>query len=146
MESSKRSKMNEFHIPIIEDYDLYEVGSLEIINQYSNRKLAPNIDRGGNVHLNILEPGACAGNHFHKVVKEFFINTGPEKLLLHLKNLKSGSVTTIEMTPVSDKEVRAYRAKHNVPHMIENSGNNRIILIIVVDKDNPSDTYKFDVL
>jgi oxalate decarboxylase/phosphoglucose isomerase-like protein (cupin superfamily) len=138
--------MKKFQIPIIDDFKLYEVGRLELVGQNGDRKFAPNIDNGGNVHLNILEPGARSGNHYHKVVQEFFVNAGPEKLLLHLLDPASGRIETIEMLPISLTDAKAYRPKHKIPHMVENSSNMPLTLIIIVDRDNPDDTYRFDVL
>ena len=124
---------------IIEDHLLYEVSSLDLVGTHRDRRLAPNIDQGGNVHLNILEPGARAGDHFHEHVEEFFINPGPGRLVLHLRDPGSGSVEKVELSPVSMREARAYRAKLGVPHMIENPNSHRAVLIIVVDKDDPRD-------
>lgn len=124
---------------IITDHALYQVASLELQGCHTDRKFVANIDRGGNVHLNILGPGARAGNHYHERIEEFFINPGPGKLLLHVKDSLSGRIETLEMTPISRDEVRAYRPKLGVSHVVENPGPERITLIIVVDKDDPSD-------
>lgn len=124
---------------VIEDHLLYEVSSLALVGRHRDRSLAPNIDQGGNVHLNILEPGARAGNHYHVHLHELFINPGPGKLLLHLRDPQNGSVETVELSPLSLTQARAYRAKLGVPHMVENPNPYRATLIIVVDRDDPND-------
>ncbi|MBW7991825.1 MAG: hypothetical protein FVQ84_17655 [Planctomycetes bacterium] len=141
MRDAERSKSSTFGIPIKEKHELYEIGTLALVGTHSDHKLAPNIDQGGNVHLNVLEPGAKAGNHYHKKVQEFFINPGPGELLLHLKNVNSNLVETVNMLPASLSEIKAYHPRLGVPHIIENRGTHQNTLIIVVDKDNPSDVY-----
>ena len=124
---------------LVEDHLLYEVRSLLLVGTHQDRRLAPNIDQGGNVHLNILEPGARAGNHYHEHVEEFFVNPGPGALLLHLRDPGSGSVEKVELQPVCRTEVRAYRAKLGITHMVENPNPHTACLIILVDRDDPSD-------
>jgi len=133
--------MNKFGINITEQYELYEVGSLMLVGNHSDRRLAPNIDHGGNVHLNILEPIARAGNHYHLKVQEFLVNPGPVMLLLHLKHPQKDTVETVEMIPASLNEIKAYHPKLGVSHIIENVSAHRAAFIIIVDKDNPDDVY-----
>jgi len=116
-----------------------------LVGTRTDRRLAPNIDHGGNVHLNVLEPGARAGNHFHREMEEFFVNPGPGSLLMHVRHPGSGAVEVIEMLPASRSEIRAYRAKLGVPHIVENPGPHRIALIIIVDRDNPEDIHPAEV-
>jgi hypothetical protein len=137
--------MNNLSISIIEENDIYEIGTLSLVGDHTDRKLAPNIEHGGNVHLNVLEPGARAGNHYHEKVQEFFINPGPGTLLLHLKNTRTGLVEIIEMLPASLSEIRAYHPKLGIPHLIENTSIHRATLIIVVDKDDPADVRSANV-
>lgn len=137
--------MRKLGIKITEKYELYEVGSLTLIGNHSDRRFAPNIDHGGNVHLNILESGACAGNHYHMEVEEFFINPGPDRLLLHLKHPQRNTVEVVEMSPASLIEIKAYHPKVGIPHMIENKSNHRAAFIILVNKDNPEDVFPQNV-
>jgi uncharacterized cupin superfamily protein len=126
-------------IAVVEDRALYQVGELELIGKHENRKLAPNIDHGGNVHLNILDPGARAGNHYHETLEEFFVNTGPGPLILHLRHRDGDEVEVVEMSPVSKCRAPAYRAKLCVSHIVENPNPQQVVLVIVVDRDNPDD-------
>ena len=147
--------MGEYGIQNIRDCGLYEVGSLVLLGPKKNRVLAANISQPGtggqrisdkrvkgepgDVHLNVLDPHACAGDHLHNEVIEFFINAGQSPLILHLKDRKKGSVEKIEMPPPSKEKIYAFRAKHGVPHLIENPNLVPITLIIIVDRDCPED-------
>jgi oxalate decarboxylase/phosphoglucose isomerase-like protein (cupin superfamily) len=125
--------------------DLCEIAELVLVGNHADRKLAPNIDNGGNVHLNVLEPGSCAGNHYHLKVQEFFINPGPGRLLLHMRHPRLSSVEIVEISPASLSEVKAYHVKLGIPHMVENPERHRATLVIVVDRDDPSDVYPASV-
>ena len=130
---------------IVEDRGLYEVASLPLVGTHRDRRLAPNIEQGGHVHLNILEPGARAGNHYHEHVEEFFINPGPATLVLHLRDTQSGNVQSVVLPAASTAEVRAFRAKLGVTHMVENPNGYQAALIIVVDRDDPADVVPAEV-
>ena len=131
--------MSKFLLKIIKETDLYEVASIALVGNHSDRKFAPNINHGGSVHLNILEPSAQAGNHYHQRIKEFFINPGPGKLVLHLKHPTTDNIEVVDILPASHAVVMAYRAKLGVSHMVENPGPERVTLIIIVDEDDPTD-------
>jgi oxalate decarboxylase/phosphoglucose isomerase-like protein (cupin superfamily) len=131
--------MTELKIRIVEDHELYQIGVLELLGSHPDRRLAPSIDHGGAVHLNIMQPGARSGNHYHRELQEFFINPGPASLVLHLRNPKTGEVITLDIPPASTEDVRAYRAKTGVPHIVENNASHTMTVIIVVDEDRPED-------
>ena len=120
-------------------HKLYEVVSLPLLGTHEDRRFVPSIDRGGQVHLNVLQPGACAGNHYHERVRELFINPGPGELLLHLRDPRTGRTQRVVLPPASLSHVMACGAKLGVPHMLENPNPHTVALIIVVDQDDPTD-------
>ena len=136
-------RLNGFH-PMPPDHDLYTIHSLDLGEPRPDRRFAPNINRffehlKGDVHLNVLGPGARAGNHFHRQVRELFINTGPEPLILHLQDASSGRTVTIPMRAPSLDRILAYQVERGVVHSVENPGDSTVTLLVVVDEDNPDD-------
>lgn len=128
-----------------EDFGLYEVKSLPLIGPHPDRKLALDVGGDGRVNLNILSPGARAGNHYHQKVYEVFINPGPDTLLLHLRSPQAAAVSVVEMLPVSLNRINAYHPKLGVTHMVENPSPRMATLIIVVDHNNPGDVFPLAV-
>lgn len=128
-----------------EDFELYEAQNLPLIGPHLDRKLALDVGGAGRVNLNILAPGACAGNHYHKKVRELFINPGPDKLLLHLRSPREEAVSVVEMLPPSLRRLTAYHPKFGVAHMVENPSPHEATLIIVVDCHDPSDVFPLAV-
>ena len=123
---------------------LYCVTSLELGKPREARRFVPNVGRiaarsGGDVHLNILAPGARAGGHYHRQLKEFFVNAGPSPLVLHLRNPETGAYQAVEMQPPDLTRVLAYRVRLGVAHMVENPGPSISTLIIIVNEDRPED-------
>lgn len=123
---------------------LFTVTSLELGQPKEARRLVPNVSRiangtKGDVHLNILAPGARAGDHYHRRVKEFFVNAGPGPLALHLRDPETDVYEVVEMLPPELTRVLAYRVRLGVAHVVENPGNLTSTLIIIVDEDRPDD-------
>jgi hypothetical protein len=137
--------MNSLDDNRLEDFGLYEVHRLPLIGPHLDRKLSINVDGDGCVNLNILAPGAQAGNHYHQKVYELFINPGPDTLLLHLRSPQEEAVSVVEMVPASLNQLRAYHPKLGVTHMVENPSNRLATLIIVVDRNDPSDVFPLPV-
>lgn len=127
------------------DRGLYETQNLPLLGNHLDRKLAINVEGGGRVNLNVLAPGARAGNHYHQKVIELFINPGPGTLLLHLRAAHAEAITVVEMLPASMQQIRAYRPKLGVTHMVENASPHTMTLIIVVDQNDPSDVFPLEV-
>lgn len=130
---------------------LFSTTPLELGEPREARRFVPNISRiaakfGGGVHLNILAPGARAGGHFHRKVKEFFVNAGPSPLVLHLRDPNTGVYEAAEMVPPELNRVLAYRPRLGVAHVVENPGSHVSTLIIVVDEDRPEDAVPAEVI
>jgi len=131
--------MSKVRETAVRTHRLYELVPLRLLGAHEDRRFVPNINRGGQVHLNVLEPGACAGNHYHERVRELFINPGPGELLLHLRDPRTGRTQRVVLPPASLSRVMACGAKLGVPHMVENPGPHTATLIIVVDHDDATD-------
>ncbi|MCG3119029.1 MAG: hypothetical protein ALAOOOJD_01357 [bacterium] len=128
-----------------EDFGLYEVKSLPLVGPHADRKLSLDVGGAGRVNLNILSPGARAGNHYHQKVHEVFINPGPEALLLHLRSPEAAAGRVVEMLPASLSQINAYHPKLGVTHMVENPSPRMATLIIVVDQNDPDDVFPLAV-
>jgi mannose-6-phosphate isomerase-like protein (cupin superfamily) len=130
---------------------LYSVTPLELGEPREARRFVPNVSRiatksRGDVHLNILAPGARAGGHYHLQVKEFFVNAGPSPLMLHLRDPETGAYETVEMAPPELTRVLAYHVRLGVAHVVENPGPFVSTLIIIVDEDHPEDVVPAEVI
>lgn len=130
---------------MLDDFELYAVKSLPLVGNHRDRRMCANIADGGVVHLNMLTPGARAGNHYHLKTQEFFINPGPAVLRLHLRAKNDETVHVVEMAPASLAEVRAYQPKPGVTHLVENPSPHTATLIIIVDQVALDDIFSLDV-
>ncbi len=130
---------------MIDDAELYAVKRLALVGNHRDRKMCADIAGGGIVHLNMLTPGARAGNHYHRKTQEFFINPGPAVLRLHLRAIDQDAVRVVEMAPASLTEVRAYQPKCGVTHLVENPSPQMATLIIIVDRVDLDDVFPLEV-
>lgn len=128
-----------------DDSALYAVKNLPLLGNHRDRKLCADIAGGGIVHLNVLTPGARAGNHYHLKTQEFFINPGPTVLRLHLRARDEETVHLVEMAPASLAAVRAYQPRPGVTHLVENPSAQMATLIIIVDRVDLDDIFSLAV-
>ncbi len=137
-------------MPTTTDYELYETLIFNKVGTHADRRLFPNINHlvpgcAGDVHVNLLMPGAQAGNHFHKETLEYFVSAGPGTLRLHLKRPEDGKKEVVEMIPASIDQLIGYRAKRGIAHLVENPQMHAVALVVLVDRDNPEDMHSFQV-
>ena len=93
----------------------------------------------GEVYTIIFPPGSKRGGHYHKKSTEFFcVIQGNAKLKL----LSEGLIQEIEMSGLQPITIRI---PPGVTHIIENIGNENVVLIVYWNKsfkEDDNDTYK----